>query len=316
MALGGQWNGIFYDCETLYPASNCEIQPQYTTLMTDYDAVAYDPSSFCPSGTAGIVCQPLPLPTDLNLWIADGAFVPYGDPGFGGEFENTFGARWERDVSFNPSTTYTIYAISNEGMRLSIDDATGITGVITPGNYILNSWFPHSNQLDVATIQTGVGSFDRTLTVEYFDINGNAAMSLSITTSRFSFSDSPNTASGGGGYTVIQASRWGNSSLMFNKFLNTGGGTTLRYSMMWDLVTNNTIYVEASTDGGFTWSIIDTLPGGLPRDNHPPNGTWVARTASLPGGGAVTFRFRLDTIAQGDNTNRDGMWVADISVGP
>ena len=311
-ALGGTWNGIFYDCETLYPTSNCEIQPQYTTLMTDHNE---DPAVVCPTGGLGMVCQPSSqLTADLNLWIADGEFVPYNDGAFGTEYWDTFGARWERDVTLNQNTTYTVYSISNDGMRLSIDSTAGF---ITPtSTLILNSWFPHANQLDVATIQTGAGTFNRTLTLEYFDMLGSGTMSLSITTSRFSYSDSPNQDTGGGGFNDILATRWGNSSLMFNKLLNTGGGSTLRYSMMWDLVTNNTIYVEASTDGGFTWSNIDTLPGGLPRDNHPPNGTWVERTAALPGGSAVTFRFRLDTTANGDNTNRDGMWVSDISVGP
>lgn len=310
-SLGGQWYGLFFDCETLYPTSNCDIQPTYNTMLTtDYPAITYDPTTFCPSGTAGIVCQDPQPQADLNLWIADG-----GKPnGVGDEYIDTYGARWARDLTFAQNTTYTVYAISNEGMRLTIDSTLDL--IQPTSTTIINSWFPHSNQLDVATIQTGAITGNRRLTVDFFDVGGSGVMSLSITTTRFSFSDSPNTASGGGSYTEVSATRWGNSSLMYNKFISTpGGGATLRYSLMWELVTNNTIYVEVSYDGGFTWSIVETLPGGLPRDNHPPNGTWVTSSAALAGSqSAVTFRFRLDTIANGDNPNLDGMWISDVNV--
>src|SRR5690606_16883567 len=133
-----------------------------------------------------------------------------------------------------------------------------ITG-IPANNLIIDSWYNHNNQLDVATIQTGAGSFDRTLTVEYFDLFGKGVMSLSIATTRFSYSDSPNIEIGGGGYNVVTASRWGNSSLMYSKLLRTSGGDRLHYAMMWDLVDNNTIFVEYSTDGGFTWQVAETL---------------------------------------------------------
>src|SRR5690606_26494909 len=304
-ALGGSWNGIFYDCESLYPTGDCNLLGQYTTMMSEHTE---NPATFCPgSATADIVCEPA-LRTELNLWIGDGE-VPYNNTtAFDSDFENTFGARWQRTVTFAPNTSYTFYAISNEGMRLRIDNSAGITG-IPASNLIIDVWYNHSNQLDVATIQTD-NSFpaNRTLTVEYYDRGGTGVMSLSIATSRFSYSDSPNRDIGGGGYTVEPAVRWGNSSLMFSKLLSIGSGNRLHYSVMWDLVeSNNTIYVEYSTDGGFTWMLGEALPDDLPYDTHPPNGTWQNRSVALPASNSLTFRFRLDTTAQGDNLNRDGM---------
>lgn len=314
-----QWYGLYFDCETLMgPIENldliCGSVDTYSTIMTSYTDNPQD-TSYTPP--AGIVRQsPNPSP-NVDLWLNSVSAPPGTNPA---NFTDTFGARWARSVTLNANTTYRFYAISNGGFRLAINDRTGITsGVNVATNRIFDLWYDHNNQLDFATVQVGGATINRVLTLEYFDTTGDSVMSLSASSGQRSYSDSPNTPLGSD-YNVVLSSRFGNSALVLDRVFSTpAGGATLTYNLLWKLSVNNTFTAEVSYDGGFTWTVVDTIPNGAvqggTRTNIPPTGTWVTRTVPLNANQSqVTFRFRLDTRARGDTNSDDGVWVADIQV--
>ena len=307
-----QWYGLVYDCEKLGGGAACanSVTP-YTDILTARPADdAINPTGTLPTG----IEIPTGFPSsELNIWSA-GSIAPTA-----GDFTDTYAGRWQRDVVLSASTTYRVYTISNEGFRLSINDTTGITGVIASTNYIINNWFPHSNQLDVKTITVadaatiGGPTITRRLTADFFEWSGDAVISVSISSGRNSYSDSPNTARPPD-YDTVLSTKWGNSALVLNRYFSTAGGNrTLTYKLLWDLSINNVFTVQASYDGGFTWNDLDTISG--PQAHLPEDGDWVQRSEALEGGHShVTIRFLLNTLGQEDENNSDGVWISDIAI--
>jgi Flp pilus assembly pilin Flp len=312
------WHGLVYDCETMAQGA-CNLTTTYDLMFAADTTSVFDTTAALSPG----VERPSPNPVnELNFWLGAGAV-----PGTSALFADgdTYAGRWQRRVDLAADTTYRIYAISNEGFRLSINDKSGITGGVAtsgtpPTHYILNNWVPHSNSLDIQTLQVGaVAANNRILTADFFELTGEAVISISISSGRTSYSDSPNEPRPPN-FDTILSTKWGNSALTLNRYFNLAGSRTLSYKLLWSLSVNNTFYVETSSDGGFTWNIVaaNTIPASNPPYdslvNRPPNDNWVPFTVALPAGSYTTFRFRLDTTARADLNSDDGVWISDIAV--
>ncbi len=118
-----------------------------------------------------------------------------------------------------------------------------------------------------------------------------------------------------GGYQVVNSVHPGNSSLMLKGYLDLSGAAnpTMSYQRLYGLSNNSTLYVETSTDGGFTWNPI----GSETRSNAtllPPSNVWEQRMVNLPKAARVMVRFRVDTRSAG--TTADGVYIADIQIQP
>jgi hypothetical protein len=268
--------------------------------------------------------------TDLNFIWPNGSGInrPFANASSVGSapsagFDDTFVARWTRTVTLNPGT-YSFSTISDDGVNVILSDTTGTTGLTATtrtgmpnAGYIINDWSNHAPKLDYGTFTVST-AMTRTLVVEFYENTGGAEIILNATSSTYSFTDSPNTPSGVG-FTQVNSIYPGNSSLMLNGYFAIPSGSTtaaLSYKRLYDLGSNSTFYVEASTDGGFTWSQIatETLSGATKR--MPPGNTWqqqgAALTSSTYTGHNVIIRFRLDTRTA--STTNDGMYLTDIRI--
>lgn len=310
------WYGLFFDCETLIdPDSACFGPLAATTYDGLLAANAHDPFDTAASLPGGIT-RPTTNPTaDLNMWVADGAAPNV--VGSTTEFVESFAARWTRSVTLKANTTYRFYTVSDAGIRVSINSPAGFTPAIPAVGgryYLINAWFAHDNQVDTRTIQVGAADVNAVLTVEFFDTVGDSVASLTSVSDRFSFSDSPNPPNVTG-FTTILSTRYGNSSLTYSGFINATSAKTLNYSLLWNMRSNTNLYVETSTNGGFTWNIVDTISGAVTPSNVLPAQNWVTRSVPLAAGNPrTTFRFRLDTRGEADNITGDGVWISDIYV--
>lgn len=322
-----QWSGSYFDCEGL-GYSSCGSTSTYTTILRDYPLTTYPANSGNPAQPIG----PENIP-DINFnW---GTGNPAATNGVPLSFTNTFVARWKRTVLLSPGT-YSFSTISDDGVRLWIDDTTGtnIIGAVVPATlgggansrYIINNWGDHSASLDYATFTVSSG-ITRVLTLEFYENGGDAIVILNATRSSFSFTDSPNPQTGCGhnpptcvnGFSTVNSTYPGNSSLMLGGVFSLPSGTPrLEYQRLYDLPANNFFYVEVSTDGGFAWTQIgtETLSGS---QRLPPSQYWESRVVPLSsylGQTNVMVRFRLDTrgAAATGGVTGDGIYIASVRI--
>jgi hypothetical protein len=187
--------------------------------------------------------------------------------------------------------------------------------------------------LEFRTFTVGATNLTRNLTLEWYDRNLEATLSLSILPVNTSgtFTDSPNnaTCSSGclpSGYGLIRSATESYATLTLNGVVDLRTSVTsnprLNYRRYYDLTTNNSFRVQYSVDGGFTWLTFDASPTYEANENLtgnvsrlPPN-DWDARSIDLNNAAFrvqnFTIRFLLDTRANDLGTNDDGAWVSDI----
>jgi hypothetical protein len=306
------WSGTYFDCEQLKTAAeSCDNAGTYSRILQDN--ANYPPG---PLVTAtGPIIGPETITDVLFDWASTNRPLNNGAPV---DYADTFAGRWIRSVTLSPGT-YTFRTISDDGVRLIIDDVAGTDLAANAGGnsgYIINNWGMHSPTLDSGTF-TVSSTISRTLTLAYFENGGGAVIELYATSDSYSFTDSPNTPDGGGGFTQVDSLFPGNSSLMLNGFFDLSAATnpTLNYRRTYDLDPNNTFRVEYSTNGGFIWTIVpsETQTDGLcmPTIGTPPC-DWQARTVALPTQPNVMIRFRLDTRSATDTD--DGVYIAEVEV--
>ncbi len=321
------WTGTYFDCEKLaptvgtYSAGNCGNTSGGKDVAIYNDILEYFPNTTYPdnSGDPSLPVGP-EIISEVNFnW---GSTQKPLNNATTDDFKDTFTARWRRNVSLAPGT-YNFSTISDDGVRLWIDDYTG-TDIIDPATvvggtpnsrYIINNWGAHGPTLNYGSFTVTGGTINRTLTLEFFENGGGAVIILNATGSSYSFTDSPDPAFP----TLVNSVFPGNSSIMLNGYFDLTNSTTpsLTYRRLYQLNgDSNAFYVDVSNDGGFTWSTLnsETLTSG---SRLPPGNDWDQRIVSLssyagPGHDNVMIRFRLDTRTA--TTTTDGVYISDVHV--
>lgn len=313
-----RWIGWFFDCEGL-GYGTCD--------STAYELLVQEavPAVTCPPGSVNYLANAPVGPecvSDIDMFL--GYDQPGGTP-LGGlapeaDFHNTWAARWTRQVTLKAGETYRVETVSDDGIRLSIDNVAG-TDIAPyaggPTGRIIDRWNDHGAEFDTATFTVTSGTdITRTLTLDFYENSGTATVYLAISQQNFSFTDSPNTF-GGATWTAVDSTRRGDSALILDGYFDFTGrpSPVLSYNALYDLGSQTTLYVEVSGNGGFTWSTVDTVWGGSYRDM---TSGWESRSASLAAAGNQTrsmIRFRLDARTATDASMvSDGMWISGIQV--
>ncbi len=248
-----------------------------------------------------------------------------------------YAGRFIRNVTVTGGD-YLFIMTTDDGARLRFDTLPTSTLPTTPypGAYwnLINQWRQGSRQVYVANRSLTTGNYQ--LTMEWFEWDGEAYISLQVGANKFSFSDSPKPSVAA---AAVPSIAFGNSSLMLNGIISltppvgvTNFFPNLQYYTYYDFGSNFQGAVEVSNNGGFGW-IQDNLRNNCPTTGSPsissyngcdPNiwgaATWLdpARTWQLRqhdlrsyNGQNITLRFRLRTNA---NTASDGWWITDITI--
>jgi len=255
----------------------------------------------------------------------------YGTPRPGvTSYTDTFVGRWVLNTPVvGPSSgiapgQYTFITVSDNGVRMKIDEIDGSGNVISPVRpeatewNVINNWSDHGEMRDMGRVTLQSGSRYRII-LEYYERWDRATLTLSLGGSTFSFTDSPKQ---GAGVTFpdIPALPNADTSLILNGTLDLGGTVrpVLEYYTLYELHGDSDAIVEVSNDGGFTWrnnglgDDIELIPGGCgsgstsstcdyydsPQfDNawRVPGNTWQLRrhNLSLYEGQLIMIRFRL-----------------------
>lgn len=319
-----QWQGFFYDCETL-GFSNCTSGSSgpgtYTSLLSTYDP-NYADTTF----PAGII-KDIPR-NDIEFFLSGDNSAASGRlPGTpNSNWNNSFAARWRRTVNLEPGT-YRISTISDDGIRLSISDVAGTNVPGTPGSpgFMINNWTGHSPTPDYFTLV--VSSFiTRTLTLEYFELSGGATVALYIAQDAGAYTESPNSESGGV-WTTVNSLSPSHSSIYSNGVFDFTGNAApfLLYHQLYVLPSNNTARAQVSTNGGRNWTNVATQGSGT---RILPGSSWQEVVVSLTGlttqnyaGGNITccantpnVMLRFNHFTSGAASTNDGWYVTNIRV--
>jgi hypothetical protein len=86
----------------------------------------------------------------------------------------------------------------------------------------------------------------------------------------------------------------------------------LRFSWIAQQTTNTRLFVDFSTDGGFTWSTDTSSPASWNTANtrFPADFDWQQEVVTLPQAATLMIRFRYNTAG----STSDGVYITDISV--
>ncbi|MCC6802018.1 MAG: hypothetical protein IT319_03960, partial [Anaerolineae bacterium] len=151
---GTSWVGTYFDCEGLgYSGSGCGSPSTYSTMLVS--ETNYLPTD--PFVQTGPKIGP-EIISDVNFnWVDPERPLNNGSDDI--TFDDTFLARWTRSVTLTAGT-YSFNTVSDDGVRLWIDDSTGTdligssaasSGGGANSKYIINQWGDHSARLDTGT---------------------------------------------------------------------------------------------------------------------------------------------------------------------
>ncbi|MDZ4769053.1 MAG: hypothetical protein SGJ24_08000, partial [Chloroflexota bacterium] len=242
-------------------------------------------------------------------------------------FGDTFAARYLRQVTLQPGATYRVQSVSDDGIRLLIDDRAGTNiasylGSPTVG-VLLNDWSYHSAALTTFTFNvTSAVPIVRTLTLEFFEGVGNAVLEVDIGRFNYSFTDSPNTYTGSG-WTLVESAQRGDSALILDGYFNfsTRANPRMFFETLYDMGNQTSVVVETSIDRGMTWVQQDTIAVNA---QQLRTSGWEDRNVNLAGVGNqpnVQVRFRLNARNAIDvgcpltcSDVDDGIFIANIRV--
>ncbi|MBK8026379.1 MAG: hypothetical protein IPK19_34575 [Chloroflexi bacterium] len=309
-----RWLGWYFDCSGL-GYGWCD-STSFNNLVQEATPVAS-----CPPGSVNYLATAPVGPecvTDINMFLGSTA-LPLGGLA-PAEFYEQWAARWTRTVTLKGGATYRVEMVSDDGIRLSINDVTN-TSIAPfgggPGGYIVNNWDDHGPETNFATFTVDPGpDLVKTLTLDFYENGGGAVVYLAISQRNFSFSDSPNTPSGSS-WTVVDSAERGDSALILDGYFNFTGraSPTLSYQALYTMGNQTPLYVEVSGNGGFTWTTVDTIGAGWTRGMVSG---WETRLASLAAAGNQSrsmIRFRMDARSATDSSmTDDGVWIAGIQV--
>jgi hypothetical protein len=263
-------------------------------------------------------------------------------------YTNDFVGRWVLNTPVvGPSSgiapgQYTFITVSDNGVRMKIDEVDGSGNILDPRPpalewNVINNWSDHGEVTDMGRVTLQSGRQYR-IVMEYYERSGSATITLSLGGSTFSFTDSPKQGAGVG-FPDIPALPNADTSLILNGVLDLQGTTQpiLEYYTLYELSGASSAVVEVSTDGGFTWrnnglgDDIELIPGGCGSGSNSstcayydgpsfsgstrvPGSTWQLRRHNLTNyeGQLVMIRFRLDRdtteCLSSDNTCTVGGW--------
>ncbi len=296
-----QWSGTYFDCD-------CNATGFANLLNSQSNYAPSDPLTL-----TGPKIGPSNV-SEINYnW--GNSVLPMGTTDLA--YYDGFTARWIRQVTLMPGTYY-FRSLSDDGVRLIINDISGVSGTIeavggaSTAGYLINNWGDHGPTLDTGILIVG-GSvpITRTLTFQFYENGGGAVAELFATSTSYSFTDSPNTPSGTG-FTTVNSLTPGNSSLMLNGYFNLVGSPNtpvLNYKTLYDMGSNSRLRSEYSTDGGFTWTQGQYHTGSRILAS---NTDWLDVTVTLPEANNVMIRFRLDT--RSTTNTQDGVYIANVQV--
>jgi Flp pilus assembly pilin Flp len=309
------WTGYYYDCETLPAAvrstDTCTPTGMSNMLGRVVTALPTQPAS----GTLGPQAA-----AAIDLTFTDTARpMNTGTLSYNG----TFMGRFIRRVDM-PAGAYTFSTIARDGVRLYFtSDPEGKTidnsGTnLTSGTMIVNDWTtrtsPNLTNRDVNVISPISGRY---LVLEFFDdntVNDTTYINLTMTENRVSFTDSPNTFSGGT-WTTVNTPPYTLAALTLNGVfdMTAPGDEVISFRYQFSLQSQQSFRPQYSRDGGITWTGIDWNEGW----STSPPGTWTQRTFTVPAADQtanVMIRFLLDNRGRGASPSFDGAFVTDIRV--
>lgn len=155
----------------------------------------------------------------------------------------------------------TFTTLSDDGVRLKVERYNPVTNALetVPGWPVINNWTDHAPTVDMGTFNFEAGARYR-ITLQYYENTGGATMILTISSGRFSFSDSPKQ---GALLPDAMPIPFGNTSLVLNNILNLQGVGANEYVLL-EYQTKYRIQdggatLEVSTDGGYTWQRSDAI---------------------------------------------------------
>lgn len=284
-------------------------------------------------------------------------------------WEDYFVSEFQRTISIDDPLRYNFYVRTDDGVRVGITpypttsqikNFPEVSGdVNTPPalnsfydtsrgetifyDNIINAWryegSPTVYQGSVTLVPNNDGSTrDYLLTVQAFEHTGTAEISFGVGGSRGSFSDSPMLVpSSNPDNDRIKLNYWSNTALTLNGLLDLRGANVpvIEYETQYYIRSNNyTMYLEISTDGGFTWTQDDLRDGSL----DYPGGTISASSSTQIRNGRrtswrtfrnalndyvnqlVMIRWRVDVdsnesqIINDSIDDSDGIYVTDIRI--
>ena len=311
------WTGVFYDCEAVLGRS--------CNSYTDFNNLLYENYA---AGTH----RPYQAGRDLQEFVLD-IYHDMGSNGYppGGFGINTwrdyYAARWTRPVTIEAGNggEFTFISVSDDGVRLRYECTAPC--VTPPGWNIINNWTYHGRTVDIGSVNFQPGNYN--LVFEFMEASGDAVVILSAGKNNFSFTDTPK-AGNGPAFPVVNAVRYGNSSLILNRPLRLTGATRPIMEFWTRYILGGTGRVEVSINGGFDWTTNNlnsntngfSCPGGITCSAvvtgtyWPSDPTlWQQRQLNLSdyiSFGQIGLRFRLET----GNSNSDGWYFTDITIVP
>lgn len=199
--------------------------------------------------------------------------------------------RWTRIITVTDTMKLTVQTQSDDGIRAFVDGQPMLDHSVTWRDRSFSST-PDTGP--TFTLLEG----DHTLVVEYYERTSSAQVFVNFGVEGYIFTDSP-----GGNYF-----HQNDMSLQLEGTIDLTGTSNPALSY-WDtryLHYSDDIYVEVSTDEGFTWSAVRSTSG--------TDKTWKKQLHDLSAyaGQKINIRFRLD--ARDNSRVDDGWYIDDIVV--
>jgi Flp pilus assembly pilin Flp len=240
-----------------------------------------------------------------TLGIMDGAYS--ADASY---YANVAG-RFMRQVVLNPGVY--VFQISNDDeTRIRLNNGAGTSVSSAPFEIYNRGWM--SRQEIQTRYLTVTAPITRVMVVDFWGGGGPNHLFLNVARLGSSFSDSPNWNGTTPTYSQQDSLNPSRTSLMLNGFFNTSGvaNPTLRFNWLARQNSNTRVFMDVSTDGGFTWSSASTTPASWNDANtrFPADFDWQPVTYALPQAASVMIRFRYNT----DSNTSDGVYITDVSV--
>ena len=205
------------------------------------------------------------------------------------DWENDFGAEFQRTITINTPTRYQFYIKSDDGARVGITPlpttsdvrqfaaTSGDTNIPVAGatytdtdispdpiiyNNIINDWVDRAPTVSqgAATLipNQDFSAREYILTVHYYENGGGATIAFGMSGASASFADSPVGVPppDAESFNAIPANHLSNTSLQLKGLLDlrSANKPLLRYYTNYDINNVGTAYLEISEDGGFTWT--------------------------------------------------------------
>ncbi len=239
------------------------------------------------------------------LGIMEGAYVADAS------YLTNVGGRFMRNVQLTPGT-YVFQISHNDNTRLRINNGTGTNFAGSPATIYLDGCGGAVSRSTICSVyMTVTAVIDRVLVLDYWGASGGNHLFLNVARLGSSFSDSPNWNGVDASINSVDSLQPSKTSMMLNGYFNTSGvaNPTLRFTWIARQDTGTRLFVDVSTDGGFTWTVAPAS-WNTGDTRFPADFAWQSAAVSLPQAASVMIRFRYNT----DADTSDGVYISDIDV--